>query len=371
MLSTKLMIALSIIMNRPMGGPMEVAIDVTNNCTMKCITCWNYSPLNQNQPSEDWKNTYITFEKFKELADYFGKSGVTRIMIGGDGDPFLHTQIIEILEAAKSTSAQVSVATKGAYFSDLALRKLINMEFDSLNISILSASEEVFIKIHPEKNPKLFKKIVNDVKSLTRLKKEFNKQKPIVGLVFVVCKFNYHEVDKVMDLANELRVDYVVYKRISVFTETMHLLLSQADLAVLNFKLKIVKQKSRAYGIDANVDEFNRTTIAGLSSGKYSDTLYKKIPCYVGWSYARILINGNVIPCCGCFSKVLGNIYKDGFDEIWKSDNYAGFRTLSRRITCSNGEISGCSCRSCIHAGSNFGIFRRFHPFKARKIFSF
>ena len=63
--------------------------------------------------------------------------------------------------------------------------------------------------------------------------------------------------------------------------------------------------------------------------------------CYITWE-------GDVVPCCYFYDKQIcfGNVFKEGFDDIWNNDKYKRFRQAiasSRDFkicqTCRNDEV--------------------------------
>jgi MoaA/NifB/PqqE/SkfB family radical SAM enzyme len=363
----KSMIAASIITGKPFTGPMEVAVDITNRCTMGCISCWNYSPLLDNPPSAEWKSIQMDIERFRELTIFVKQAGVRKVGIGGNGDPFMHPQIVEILKLSKSTGAFVSVSTKGAYFQQATLQSLVDMNLDELVISLFAASKPVFSAMHPKTSPQIFERIVDSLKYLAKLRTgQF--PKPFLVLLFVVCKYNYQEVDSFVELAREVGANLVTFKRVAVVPKTRTLLLDDTDIESLKGKLSAAEEKSKRYGIPTNMDEFRITTLPGLGDGVYTKNIYQRIPCYVGFTYSRIKVDGDVAPCCGCFEWSMGNLNEENFEEIWSGSEYSRFRKISNKISRSGGLISGCGCDSCVHASANLGIYKKLHPFKARRL---
>jgi MoaA/NifB/PqqE/SkfB family radical SAM enzyme len=363
----KPMIVAGLIAGKPLTGPMEVAVDITNRCTMGCISCWNYSPLLDNPPSAEWKSIQMDIERFRDLTLFMKQAGVRKVGIGGNGDPFMHPQIVEILKLSKSTKAFVSVSTKGAYFQRATLQSLVDMNLDELVISLFAASKPVFFTMHPKTSPQVFDRIVDSLKYLAKLRTgQF--PKPFLVLLFVVCKYNYHEIDSFVDLAREVGANMVTFKRVAVVPNTRGLLLDGNDFEILKEKLNAAEEKSKRYRILTNKDEFRITTLSGLRDGIYSKNLYQKIPCYVGFTYSRIKVDGDVAPCCGCLEWSMGNLNEKHFKEIWEGQEYSRFRVISRKISNNDGVISGCGCETCVHSSANLGIYKKLHPIRARRL---
>jgi MoaA/NifB/PqqE/SkfB family radical SAM enzyme len=58
----------------------------------------------------------------------------------------------------------------------------------------------------------------------------------------------------------------------------------------------------------------------------YDKNIIDRIPCTVGWIYTRLLVNGDVVPCCKAYQMPLGNLFQQSFRDIWSSRGYDEFR---------------------------------------------
>lgn len=362
----KLKIAIGIITRRVFTGPLEVAIDITNRCNLGCITCWFYTPLREEKVSADWTNRQMSFKLFKRTVDELRELEVKKVMLGGDGDPFMHPQIIEMLEYAKKAKFIVDTATCGVYFNEEKLRRMIDLGIDGLSISILAATPQTYLNMHPNQKEDLFAKIKQSMLLLSKWKKEKNQKLPFVRLINVICNLNYFEVDKMIDLTKEVGADAVNFKRLATRPFTESLLLNKNQVKELDEGLTAAKRQAELYGIIANIEGFRSQTLPGLTNGDYTSKIYSQIPCYIGWIYSRILCDGSVVPCCGCWSYRIGNLSNRSFKEIWRSEEYWAFRKKSIEITKDASIAKECACYSCVHSGMNMGIYRRLHFLKKK-----
>ncbi|MBL7196672.1 MAG: methyltransferase domain-containing protein [Candidatus Omnitrophica bacterium] len=364
----KAKVALGIITGKTITGPIEVSIDITNKCGLGCITCWFYSSLNKDRIDQTWANKEMDFDLFKSIVDQSKDLDVKKIMVGAEGDPFLHPQIIKMLEYAKKSNFIVDTATCGVFFNEENLKTLIDIGIDSINVSILAATPEVYQKMHPNQKKDLFERIKQSLISLSISKRKNRTKFPYVRLVYVVCKLNYSEVDEIIDFAKMTGAQAVAFKRLDITPFTKELLLDEAQIEELKKKLDIAKQKARANIIEANVEEFHRFQLLGLTSGDYTSEFYSQVPCYVGWTYSRVLCDGSVLPCCGCCDYILGDLNKQTFKDIWNSQKYKEFRKESINILKDKSIFKKCTCHSCVHFTSNLGIYQNLHPIRIKKI---
>ena len=90
----------------------------------------------------------------------------------------------------------------------------------------------------------------------------------------------------------------------------------------------------------------------------YDSNITDSMPCYVGWIYARILTNGDVVPCCKAHLFPLGNLYKDSFKKIWFSKEYNEFRQKAKKLKKSDPYFNKIECyKEC----DNLGMNLKFH----------
>jgi len=92
----------------------------------------------------------------------------------------------------------------------------------------------------------------------------------------------------------------------------------------------------------------------------YDSNIINSMPCYVGWIYARILTNGNVIPCCKAHLFPLGNLYENSFKDIWFSNRYNEFRRKAKKLKKSDPYFKKIGCyKGCDNLGMNLEMHRK------------
>jgi radical SAM protein with 4Fe4S-binding SPASM domain len=330
--------------------------------------CWWWSPLLKEHPSREWANQKIDYELFKELIKDFQKLDVKRIVLGGQGDPLLYPKILEAIEISKKAGLEVSLITCGAYFTEKRIRKIFDLGVDNIDISLQAATPATYVKIHPAQKEGTFERIKKELFLLRELKEKYHRKTPGIQIIFVICTLNYQEVVKAVELAKEVGAESVGFKRIDVLPETKGLLLMDGQLAELKNLLKKAKEEATKSGIATSLDFYQKFIVDGLTTGVYTSAYYTLVPCYVGWLSSRILSDGSVIPCCGCYDVIFGNINKLSFTTIWNSEKYKQFRKKSINIWKNSNLVQKCKCSSCIDFEFNLGVYRKLHPLKAERI---
>ena len=368
MLAKKIKVALGIISKRPLTGPIAVSVDLTRQCSMACVMCWYWSPWLKEAPTRDWACEHIDYPLFLELLKDFKKLSVKRLIFGGQGDPFLHPEIMKILEATKKAGIEVSLITSGNYFTDESVKKIVELEIDQLDVSLQAATPETYKKIHPALKEGVFEKIKRSLLLLSELKKAAGRKQPYLTLIDAVCSLNYKDTVRMVELAHEVGAQNVGYKRIDVIPETRSLLLNEGQVEELCALINEAKARAEELGVATSLGFFQKYITPGLQSGEFTTGYYAQVPCYVGWLSSRILSDGSVVPCCGCYNPPLGNIRKDSFASIWNSGKYREFREKSLNILKNPKMVQNCKCSSCVDFEFNLGVYARLHPFKAGKI---
>jgi len=368
MLAKKIKIALGIVSKKPLTGPISVSVDLTRKCSMACVMCWYWSPLLKGEPPREWSEEHIDYRLFLELLKDFKELSVKNLIFGGQGDPFLHPDIMKIVEATKKAGIGVSLITSGSYFTSENVKKIVELRVDQLDVSVQAATPETYRKIHPALKEGVFEKIKGSLLLLKDLKKASGQAAPFLTVIDAVCSLNYKDTVRMVDFAHEVGAQNVGYKRIDVIPETRSLLLNEEQVKELGPLINEAKARAEQLGIATSLGFFRKYITPGLTSGEYTNGYYAQVPCYVGWLSSRILSDGSVIPCCGCYNPPLGNVRKDSFSAIWNSEKYRDFRERSLNILKNPGLVQNCKCYSCIDFESNLGVYRKLHPLKARKI---
>jgi MoaA/NifB/PqqE/SkfB family radical SAM enzyme len=364
----KIKVALGIITKKVLSGPLEVSVDLTRQCGMHCLMCWWRSPLIEKTLDPDWARQELSYPLYQDLIKDFKKMQVKRIILGGQGDPLLYPKLLDAIGLAKKFGLEVVLITCGIYFNERIIKSMFDLGLDSMDISLHAATASTYEYLHPGNDKEAFAKILDSLAYFNKLKKDFPSKVPKINLVYAICQPNYKETVKIIELAKETGAQGVCLKRIDVIPETKGLLLNNDELGELEVLLEKAKERARQLKIYVDIDNYRKYVLQGLTSGSYTSNFYSQMPCYVGWRSARILSDASVIPCCGCFDIVLGNIGESSFKNIWHSDQYKRFRQQSINIQKDGQLFKRCKCYSCIDHLLNFGVYRKLHPFKAKRI---
>ncbi len=328
------------------AGPEQVVIDPTNRCNLKCISCWLYSPLlDKDKPSCDWLKKELPKDTLLKLVEQLAFLGTKKIRFTGGGEPFMYEDLMEIIEFARGKQLQVAITTNFGLVSKKQIKKLIDLNLEELCVSIWASNPKIYSQVHPGASVVHFEKLKENLIYL----KEMRRDKPRITFANVMMSSNHHDFKGMYEFGLQYGADAVYFTIADVFTgQTDKLAMNDEERRnLLNNSLEI-KERSKKDNIHLEFfDGFLRRLVksgAGFKKGEYDRFTIDEIPCYAGWTFARVLADGNIAPCCRGVKKIIGNINERPFEEIWFSDQYNEFRSKAKYLPKNNIYFKDIDC---------------------------
>ncbi|MEM2121536.1 MAG: radical SAM protein [Candidatus Woesearchaeota archaeon] len=316
-------------------GPDSVQIDLTNMCNNNCIGCWCNSPLLEEKAMEpSAKQQTLSFEILKNLIDDLKIMGTKRVFLCGGGEPLMHPKIKEIIEYIKNKKMICALNTNFTLVNEELAKWFVDIGLDELTISLWASNPKTYEKTHPNKTSNDFEKIRRTIKLMQDYKKKVGKKKPVVKIYNVIFNLNYKEIKEMINFARSVNAEMIEFAPLDpIPKKTDVLLLNKKQRLELLKEVKeilIEKKNGRYKNLNVLIENFyERIKNENSEIGVYDDKVVDEIPCYVGWVFARIMADGNVIPCLKAHKMPLGNIYKKSFKKIWNSKEYQEFRKMA------------------------------------------
>lgn len=175
-------------------GPSMVSIDVTYNCTMRCLHCFNISGEHTIAKDE------MSDRELLNVSEQVGEMRPTVVCFCG-GEPLMRFDIIsdccEVIRNISKQQTQVNMVSNAELLTEEKVAMIKELRFSSVQISLDGASAQTHEWLRNK--PGVFDKAVN---ALLLLKKYGVNSS-------VSCsptKMNLHEVDKIITLCEELGV---------------------------------------------------------------------------------------------------------------------------------------------------------------------
>ncbi len=354
-------------------GPHHVQIDLTDHCNNNCLACWCNSPLLDEKMHPPGQKHALSLQLTKELLNDLALMGTKEIYFSGGGEPFCHPDIMDILAYAKSKGFICYLNTNFTLLDKQKIDALIDMKLDHLTVSTWSATAETYAATHPNKSTETFTQIVDNLKYLNRNKK----RKPYVKLYNVIFSKNCHELKGMVDFARSTGSESLEYTLVDTIPgKTDNLLLDNTQIAQLQKDVSLLTRLKDKDGRINNVllfgfDAFSRRVSSSkdMARATYDRNIIDKIPCYIGWRFARILPNGEINSCLKAHRIPMGNIKNNKFKDIWNGQKQVFFRkkTLTYikndpffKSIGNNPDTQEAGCyKSCDDIGRNIYIHNR------------
>lgn len=353
-------------------GPSFVQIDLTNNCNNDCIGCWCNSPLlEEKKINPEVKIKTLPFKRVIRLIDELCRMGARQIYYAGGGEPFMHPQLMQILRHTKRKGLECYVNTNFTLVDEKIVKKLVDLEVDSLIVSVWAGTAQVYSATHPNKSEATFYQIKDMLQLLNSIKRKF----PVIKLYNVIFNMNYQELEKMIEFALQTKSEMVEFTVIDTIPEkTDKLLLSNKEREILFEDCKRIKEKYDSPNFKNRImlfgfEEFmRRISNTDAKVAEYDSNIIGTMPCYAGWVFTRILADGNVNSCLKSHRFPVGNILSQDFGQIWNDTLQMYFREKTIRFQINDSFFSligndpdsnmGCY-KSCDNIGHNMDMHGR------------
>ncbi len=284
--------------------PDFAQIEVTTRCNFSCITCSRTS-LDKNRINRD-----MTFQEFKYIIDQIPT--LKTVKLQGLGEPFFNRDITQMAQYAKSKGIKVTTISNGSIIPN---RETLRF-FDAVTISFDSLNEQKFESIRVGSN---FNRIINNIKTLVKLKKE-NQLNTLIGINSVISHMNYQEIPEIAKTVNQIGVDLLGF----VEVENWYIP-NQPEFAA---SVEFIKN-ARTKTIDISNLIKDAIKINNNVKIYYSSSTRRKLTC--NWSFFStfITVDGYVTPCCIRMDKgafYFDNVFQNKFAKIWNDRKIQNFR---------------------------------------------
>jgi radical SAM protein with 4Fe4S-binding SPASM domain len=275
-----------ILFNPPL--PPSVSIELSSRCNLSCPECVTGAGLLKRRT--DFID-YLVVEKISAQL----KERVRSTWLYGQGEPMLHPRFFDIVKLFHKMDTVVS--TNGHFLDDENCRQLVGSGLKKVIISYDGITPESYNIYRRGGN---HSEVTEGIKRLTDINNR-NGSPLKIELQFLIHRYNEHEAEKAALFAQSAGVGFRI--------KSMQVL----DTARAGEWMPSDKRKARYFYDDGR--------------WKAADTPSRG--CIRMWTAPVITVDGDVIPCC--FDKfarhVMGNIESQTFSDIWKSRQYACFRS--------------------------------------------
>jgi len=311
--------------------PLYMEISPAGSCNHRCVYC----ALDFMAYQPRFLDVSILKSRLKEM----GKLGVKSIMYAGEGEPFLHKDISEIIAATKKSGIDAAVTSNAVLFNEKISGQTLPY-LSWIKVSINAASPQTYAKIHRTREEDFGKAIKNMAYAAKNRRK--NGYSCTLGMQIILLPDNYREIELLAKKAKDIGMDYLVVKPYS-----QHPLSKTTSFKDIKYcKYLDLAEKLKKI---SNADFKLIFRMNAMKKWDQAERNYKHCLALPFWSY--IDAGGNVWACSIYLTKKkfsLGNIYKDSFKKIWESRGHANLvcwaekelNTNNCRVNCRMDEVN-------------------------------
>ena len=283
--------------------PIYMEISPSGACNHRCVYC--------GLDFMEYQTRYLDSGILKERLSELGMLGLKSIMYAGEGEPFLHQHMAEIVAHTKKSGIDTAVITNAVLFSkDIAERTIGNMKW--IKVSINGGGRDTYAKIH-RCSPDDFNKVIKNMTYAATLKRKM-RYSCTLGMQILLLPENAGEIVRLAELAKDIGMSYLVIKPYSQHPQsktTMFNSIKYHDYEYLADELE-----------KFNTDDFSVIfRIRAMKKWDDNKRNYRSCLALPFWSY--IDAGGNVWGCSVYLRNeqfLYGNIYKQLFQDIWEGE---------------------------------------------------
>jgi radical SAM protein with 4Fe4S-binding SPASM domain len=318
--------------------PSSVDIFITNRCNLQCVHCFS---ADDNKEKND-----MLYSDLTRLFDQLEKKAVFEVRLNG-GEPFVHSNIVEILKDLGKRRFRKVLITNGAMLSE----DLVKLMKTSLVIPTVSLDDSI-----AEEHDR-FRGVVGSHKATIEGLKLLKKNNVQYGINTCVNKRNMRRFYKIIDLAIKLgayRISFLDLKSAGRMKKNPVWVPSvneyQRMLPALTLAQKMYEE------IDVSYDVF-------LHCHPLQESIHEAgkgiISCSAGKARLSIDSRGLVYPCNMVLYDpywVMGNAFVDDLEDIWFNEKWSFFR----------GDVKMeelVVCNECTRKSSCKDIYCRLYPY--------
>ncbi len=312
---------------RTISAPLWTGINITDKCNLKCMHCIYEAGENKVNPKE------LTTDEIKGIIDQLAEMNVITVEFLG-GEPFCCNDLQELVEYAYDKGLKIVINTNATLITKEWLKKnqekifLFKVSLDGYN----SESHDNFRGIKGA-----FDKTVGTVKNMVELGFD-------VCLITTIHKENYKYIDKIVDLAKELKVNtytFTIFTPVGKGAAEKQLILTTDEIRECFEKVTSIREQYEKNGLKLNIKEEIPQIITLKKKLRENKEKIQNRVCTGGFTQMGISTSGYVYPCTSIpgLESEDNDCRKKTLKEIWLHSNlFTSWRDRSKL----SGKCSKC-----------------------------
>lgn len=291
-------------------APVNVEIDLSNRCDLKCAGChFAYTHTRGPWAGKQEKphgaiggGDLMDYTLALSVVDQLAGAGVRSVTWTGGGEPTLHPDFEPIVSHAAALGLEQGIYTHGGHIHP-ARAALLKESLTWVYISLDACTRESY---REHKGVDRFDKVCANVRGLVAAEGTAT-----VGLGYLLHSSNYMQVPDMVALGKALGVDYVQFRPLILYSQDNPGALAE-DTTWITWAVKFLRTYERDPFVIADVSRFQL----------YRDWTAHGYPvCYGSALQTVITPNGKVWRCTNKREHpdaLLGDLRVDSFENLWK-----------------------------------------------------
>lgn len=320
--------------------PIYMEISLTSACNHRCVFC--------GLDFVGYPNRFLESGRLKKILSELGRLGVRSIMYAGEGEPFLHRDMADIVVHTQATGIDVAVATNGVLMTPDISEKILGAT-QWIRISCNAGTAATYAKIHRTRAGD-FDKVIDNLQQAAALKRSAG-HACTLGVQTLLLPENATEIEGLAGIVRDLGLDYLVVKPYSQHPQSR----SDRYKHIHYGPYMQLAERLKKFNTDHFQVIFRLGTMQKWDEKKKP---YQQCLALSFWSYVDAL--GNVWGCSVYLEDDrfrYGNIYEQNFQQIWEGEK----RRKSMAFVENN--INPASCRvNCRMDAINRYLWDLKHP---------
>ena len=279
---------------RPDSFPIALQLEPTVRCQLSCPLCPRLQMSLQHKEQDMLYDNYLRL--MEEISPF-----ILAIAFWQWGEPLLHPRITEMVALAHQKNILSVISTNGQVSPDeFDIKGLFDAGLDMLIISVDGIDQEHYDSFRKGGE---VSRILHFAESACKIKRESGKTTPLINIRIIATSETETEISRVREFAKTIGADVFSVKAVSLYYD------ADPDNPVL---------------------PVNRDYRSFQYQGKSQAEEYQKMrpACNKPWSWPTLLHDGTLL-ICECdhqSSQSLGNVFTEGFKQVWTSSRSADIR---------------------------------------------
>ena len=320
--------------------PVYMEISPSGACNHRCTYC--------ALDFMEYRNRHLDRVVLQDRLSELARLGLKSVMYAGEGEPFMHKELPEIIRHTKDVGIDVAITTNGVLFKP-ALAEKVLAATEWIKVSVSAATGPTYAKIH-RTSEKDFDIVMKNIAHAVEVRQKHGYQCAL-GMQLLLLPENQHEAVSLAAMARDIGVDYLVIKPYSQHPDSKTGAYNNIKYGdYLHLADELAAFNSESFSVIFRIYAMRRWD---EPTRQYQHCL--ALPF---WSY--IDAGGNVLGCSAHFNDSrfqYGNIYESTFEQIWQGRQRLG------SLPWATNELDSSTCRvNCRMDEINKYLWELKHP---------